>query len=101
MSRIRLLTLAVLTAALFTLPGTSQTPSSKGKFAPRLVPVAETKLLMEGLAHPNFQGAKNILRAEKIEKEDWTFVRGQALIIAETGNLLMLRPPNNTGQDAW
>jgi hypothetical protein len=29
-------------------------------------------------------------------------VRGQALLIAESGNLLMLRPPKNQkGQDAW
>ena len=30
------------------------------------------------------------------------FRRGQALIIAETGNLLMLRPPKTaTGEESW
>src|SRR5262249_47565483 len=33
--------------------------------------------------------------------DTWAFVRGQALLVAETGNLLMLRPPRNHGQDAW
>ena len=27
----------------------------------------------------------------------WKFVRGQALLIAESGNLLLLRPPHNAG----
>ena len=33
--------------------------------------------------------------------ETWTFARGQALLIAETGNLLLLRPPRNKGEQPW
>jgi hypothetical protein len=33
--------------------------------------------------------------------EGWRFARGQALLIAETGNLLMLRPPRNPGEKPW
>jgi hypothetical protein len=69
--------------------------------APRLDPVAETKLLMEGLAQSNFQGLEKLLRDKPTEAEAWTYARGQALLIAETGNLLMLRPPRNAGQNAW
>jgi hypothetical protein len=103
MSRVRLLALSALAAVLLTMPGISQTPPAKKsqRFTPKLEPVAETKLLMEGMAHPNFQSLEKTLKSDDIDKESWTFARGQALLIAETGNLLMLRPPNNTGQDSW
>ena len=36
------------------------------------------------------------------DDETWKFARGQALLIAESGNLLMLRPPKTgTGQETW
>jgi hypothetical protein len=104
MSRVRLLAFSALAAILLTMPGISQTPPAAKKtqrFTPKLEPVAETKLLMEGMAHPNFQALEKTLNGENIDKESWTFARGQALLIAETGNLLMLRPPNNTGQENW
>jgi hypothetical protein len=104
MSRVRLLALAALAAVLLSMPGISQTPPNTKKtqrFTPKLEPVAETKLLMEGMAHPNFQALEKTLIGENIDKESWTIARGQALLIAETGNLLMLRPPNNTGQESW
>jgi len=70
--------------------------------SPRLVPVAETKLLMEGMTHANFLGLERILkRDDAIDEASWKFARGQALLIAESGNLLMLRPPKNSGQEAW
>jgi hypothetical protein len=63
--------------------------------------VAETKLLMEGLLQANFRGLENHLKQRPADNEAWAFVRGQALLIAEGGNLLMLRPPKNAGQDIW
>src|SRR5262249_37186207 len=33
--------------------------------------------------------------------DTWMFARGQALLIAETGNLLLLRPPRGGGRDTW
>lgn len=69
---------------------------------PKLEPVAETKLLMAGIAEPNLRGLGKILREKPKEAEAWGFARGQALLIAEMGNLLMMRPPRTqTGQDAW
>src|SRR5262245_10211994 len=68
---------------------------------PPAEPIAETRLLMEGLALPNFRGLDRQLRQKPTEVEAWVFMRGQALLIAETSNLLMLRPPRSAGQEAW
>ncbi len=64
-------------------------------------PIAETKLLMNGLAAVNLRGLGKHLREKPTEAEAWTFARGQALIIAETGNLLLIRPPRTNGQELW
>jgi hypothetical protein len=67
----------------------------------KLEPIAETKLIMEGLAQPNYKGVEKILRQKVEDAQQWTYGRGQALLLAETANLLMLRPPKNQGQEAW
>jgi hypothetical protein len=87
---------------LVTLPGLGQNPGA-GKITntPKLEPIAETRLLMEGLAHANFRGLERKLAARPTDDQTWTFARGQALLIAETANLLMLRPPKNQGQAVW
>jgi hypothetical protein len=69
--------------------------------APKLEPVAETRLLMEGLNQANFHGLERLLGKKPGDEEAWKFARGQALLIAETGNLLLLRPPRARGQDEW
>src|SRR5262249_47586852 len=69
--------------------------------APKLVPVAETKLVMEGVAQANYLGLERNLKQKPADVETWTFVRGQALLVAESGNLLMIRPPRNEGQMVW
>jgi hypothetical protein len=56
---------------------------------------------MEGLAHPNFRGIEKQLAKQPDDTQGWTFIRGQALLIAETANLLMLRPPRGQGQPVW
>jgi hypothetical protein len=68
---------------------------------PKPMAVAETRLLMEGIANANFKGLERMLSTKLEDTEAWTFARGQALLIAETGNLLLLRPPKSQGQDAW
>lgn len=80
------------------LPG-QRLPSQRPTI--RLEPVAETKLLMEGIIDPNFRGLERRLRQKPPDVDTWTIVRGQALLVAESGNLLMMRPPRNAGQDAW
>src|SRR5262249_46509538 len=107
MSRFLGLCVAIL---LLAQAGVSQTPQGgpkgapKGeapKVSPKLQPIAETKLLMEGLAHANFPGLERLLKTKPAEQQTWTFARGQALLIAETANLLMLRPPRTQGQPVW
>jgi hypothetical protein len=96
--------LAALAGALVCVGDAVPQPAPRGaagRARPRLEAVAETKLLMEGLLHSNFRGLENHLKQRPADLETWAFVRGQALLIAEGGNLLMLRPPKNAGQDVW
>lgn len=79
----------------------SQAPRSEA-VAPKLEPVAETKLLMVGLNKPNFDGLGKMFRQKPADADAWEFARGQSLLVAESGNLLMLRPPQGkAAQDAW
>ena len=50
---------------------------------------------MEGLANPNLRGLGKILAEKPADAEAWGFARGQALLVAETGNLLLMRPPRS------
>ena len=79
----------------------SQAPKTTPKIAPKLEPVADTKLLMVGLASANYKGLERLLRDPPKDDQAWIFARGQALLIAETGNLLMFRPPRNPGETPW
>jgi hypothetical protein len=78
-----------------------QPPTAAAKITPRLEPVAETKLVMVGLASANYKGLERILRDPPKDDQAWIFARGQALLIAETANLLMMRPPRNQGEYTW
>lgn len=69
--------------------------------APKLEAVAETRLLMEGLAQANYRGLERLLKQQPADADTWVFARGQALLLAETGNLLLIRPPRNQGERAW
>ncbi len=66
-------------------------------------PLAETRLLMNGFATPNFRGLGKQLKDRPKDAETWEFARGQALLIGETANLLLLRPPkaDKAAQDLW
>jgi cytochrome c556 len=89
---------------LLALPGqaTPQVKTGTTKVQPKLEPIAETKLLMEGLAYANFRGLERILNEKPADVQAWTFARGQALLIAEAGNLFMLRPPKDAkAQPVW
>jgi hypothetical protein len=76
-------------------------PKAPARVQPKLEPFAETKLLMEGLAQANFRGVEKLLNQQPTDNQAWVFARGQALLLAETGNLLMLRPPRNDGEPTW
>jgi cytochrome c556 len=109
MSRIRFsATLAGLAAlCLFAPRSPSQVrerPASPAPTAPppRMVPVAETRLLMEGMTKPNFDGLARTFKQKPADAEGWAFARGQALLVAESANLLLIRPPRTRqAQDAW
>jgi hypothetical protein len=95
--------LAVACGSLFISPQAlpQATPRPVTRPGPRLEPVAETRLLMEGLNQPNFKGLEKLLKEKPADDEAWVFARGQALLIGETGNLLLLRPPKNPAEDIW
>lgn len=101
MSRHRIFWPAVALLLTVAAPALTQRPREPARPTPKPEPVAETRLLMEGLDGANFKGLDRLLRDKPADDETWTFLRGQALLIAETGNLLMLRPPKNEGRDAW
>ena len=89
--------LMALAPVLLSAAGAAPAP----KVTPKFDAVAETALLMDGLNDANYRGLEKILKQKPADADTWTFARGQALLIAETGNLLLLRPPRNGGQDAW
>ncbi|VTS01450.1 hypothetical protein [Tuwongella immobilis] len=83
------------------IPGLLYSQNAAQPARPRLEAVAETGLLMDGLLASNYRGLNQFLKVEPNDAETWTFARGQALLIAEAGNLLMIRPPRNTGYTLW
>ena len=68
---------------------------------PKFEALAETSLLMDGLNQSNYRGLERLLQQKPTDVDSWTFARGQALLIAETCNLLLLRPPRSGGRDEW
>src|SRR5258708_205498 len=76
-------------------------PAAQMRSGPRLEAVAETRLLMDGINWPNFLGLERLLKQRPANVDAWAYIRGQALLIAENGNLLMLRPPRNEGEETW
>jgi hypothetical protein len=57
--------------------------------------------LMLGINLPNFRGLERRLARQPQGDESWEMVRAHALLIAENGNLLMLRPPRDGREDTW
>jgi cytochrome c556 len=99
MSLPRLFLFTALSALLLSTAAVPQPPAKPAP--PKLEPVAETRLLMEALNQANFRGLERLLKQKPADVETWTFARGQALLIAETGNLLLMRPPHNSGEAVW
>ncbi|MFO0843615.1 MAG: cytochrome c [Gemmataceae bacterium] len=102
----RLLQAGAVAVLLAGTPGTAQIrrappAPAASTFTPRFEAVAETRLLMEGLTHANYKSVSKLLKDRPADVDTWTFVRGQAIFIGESGNLLLLRPPKNSGRDTW
>jgi hypothetical protein len=78
--------------------------------APPFKPVADTRLLMETVVEPNadlvWDSVKTIITASGMEEirpqtdEQWTAVRNAAMVVSESGNLLMMAPRAQDG-DEW
>lgn len=96
----RILFLTAAAALGFVAPAVPQ-PAGSPRPTMKLEAVAETRLLMEGLAQANFRGLERQLAKKPADADTWAFARGQALLIGEVGNLLLIRPPRNQGQEAW
>jgi hypothetical protein len=95
-------TLLLAGVAILMLPMAGASQPARPAAPMRLEPVAETKLLMEGLAHPNLQAVDRRLKAEPADAAEWKLVRGQSLLMAETANLLMIRPPRGArAEELW
>jgi hypothetical protein len=93
--------LALSASAQTTRPPMQLPNAPKPVTTPKLEAVAETKLLMVGLVQPNYAGLEKHLGQRPTDADSWGYARGQALLVAESGNLLMLRPPRSGGQDLW
>src|SRR5947207_1951395 len=105
LTMLRWIAFAVVVFASVVLAAPEKAPMPREappKFQPKLEAVAETKLLMEGLNQANYRGLERLLQQKPADDETWKFARGQALLIAEGGNLLLLRPPKTAaGQEPW
>ncbi len=99
----RLLPFAAVAAVVALTADAAPQPPGKpaARPKPKLEVVAETKLLMEALTGANHRAIGKQLAQPQPEDRAWVFIRGQALLIAETGNLLLMRPPKSGGRDDW
>lgn len=91
----------LLALALVSLPTPGSAQRLAAPFTPRFEAVADTRLLMEGMLNANYRSVGKLLKNKPADRETWVFARGQAILIAESGNLLLLRPPKGTGRDSW
>ena len=93
---------AVFAVGAVFLSSAHSQPRPAKKALPKLEPVAETKLLMEGIADPNTKALSKLFATKPKGAEAWVFARGQALLLAEAGNLLLMRPPKTKGgEESW
>src|SRR3954466_4505855 len=84
-----------------TAPRAEAQQPKQATFTPKFEALAETRLLMEGMANPNYRSLHRLLKDKPADNETWAFARGQALLLAERGTLLLRRPPRNNGRDTW
>jgi hypothetical protein len=75
-------------------------PNPKIQVVPRLQPIAEAQVLMRGINRPNLEALNRLLKHQP-DKGAWSQIRDHALVIAENGNLLMLRPVRKQNEETW
>ena len=90
-----------LGAGCLFLPVAQSQPAGSGRPTPRLEPVAETKLLMEGIAEANLRGLAKILREKPQEAEAATGESTPSLTKdgpAKAGQTAQPKPGQRKGQ---
>jgi hypothetical protein len=99
-TRMSLAALALVVAGVWFL---SPAPTSYGDDPPKTTPVpVDTSMhdFMEGVFQGPYRRLKPAIAAEPKDNAGWKVVRSEALILAEGGNLLLLRKPEKEG-DKW
>ncbi len=92
-------TVWLLLAATVAMADTPQTSKTLSRPVP--VAVAPVRLLMDTINAPAFRGVDRVLRARPTDDRTWNLIAEQALLVAENGNLLLLRPPRGKHGGDW
>ena len=78
-------------------------PRPKNKDLSRPVPlaIARVKLLMDAINGPGFVQFDQVLRGQPTAAQTWQGISDRAVLMAECGNLLLLRPPRGKQAGTW
>jgi hypothetical protein len=89
----------ILSAALVA----ADTPKRSEKMLSHPVPlaIAKPKLLMDAINEPAFLWLNQTLRGRPTDNRTWQHLSDEAQLVAENGNLLLLRPPQGKKAGAW
>src|SRR5262245_63663126 len=99
-----------MTLSLLALGALSALGCGSGPEAPPFKPIADVKQLMQGAIDPSADviweatgtiiSKDGVLERRPKNQEEWDAVRNAAIILTESGNLLMMNPRAKDG-DAW
>ena len=64
-------------------------------------PVAAVGAIMRGINRPNFNWLEYLLQRPPRDADTWGRIEDEALVLAEAGNLLMMRPPRGGEARTW
>jgi cytochrome c553 len=76
-------------------------PKARLLAQPRLEAVGDIRDLMLGINVPNFLAMNQELNQQPVTADVWPYVRLQAVLVAENGYLLLLRPPRRGAGETW
>jgi hypothetical protein len=72
------------------------------KAVPKLEPVeADMHEFMEYAFEPFYKSLRESMKSEPADKRAWKPVKANSLVLAENGNLLMMRGPDGDDKKAW
>lgn len=79
----------------------AEPPPAKMLSHPVPLAIARTSLLMDAINLPGFRWLDHTLRTRPTDDRTWRQIRDHAQLIAENGNLLLLRPPKGKRAGTW